>query len=94
MLPSLQEYRLGCAPKFHNIGAVGASQAVAGVIVNPTPKSHSYALDNALLILEMLRRISRRHYTTCPYLHEQVTAAGYEVTLRTVLSSLEWRRSC
>lgn len=89
MLPPLQEYRPGCAPKFHNIGAVGASQAVVGVIVNPPPKSHSYALDNALLILEILRRIPRRHYTTSTHLHEQVTAAGYQVTLRTVQRHLE-----
>jgi predicted DNA-binding transcriptional regulator YafY len=52
-------------------------------------KSHSYALDNALLILEILRRIPRRHYTTSTHLHEQVAAAGYEVTLRTVQRHLD-----
>lgn len=51
--------------------------------------SHSYALDNALLILEILRRIPRRNYTTSTHLREQVAAAGYEVTLRTVQRHLD-----
>lgn len=51
--------------------------------------SHSYALDNALLILEILRRIPRRHYTTSVHLHEQVAAAGYSVSLRTVQRHLD-----
>lgn len=74
---------------FCNIGALGASQAVAAAILNAMSKSHSYALDNALLILEILRRIPRRHYTTSTHLHEQVAAAGYEVTLRTVQRHLD-----
>lgn len=53
------------------------------------PGSHTYALDNALLILELLRRIPRRQYTTSVQLHEQVVAAGYEVTLRTVQRHLD-----
>jgi predicted DNA-binding transcriptional regulator YafY len=53
------------------------------------PGPHSYALDNALLILEILRRIPRRHYTTSAHLREQVAAAGYEVTLRTVQRHLD-----
>lgn len=53
------------------------------------PGSHSYALDNALLILEILRRIPRRNYTTSAHLREQVVAAGYEVTLRTVQRHLD-----
>jgi len=50
--------------------------------------SHSYALDNALLILEILRRIPRRNYTTSAHLREQI-AAGYEVTVRTVQRHLD-----
>jgi len=53
------------------------------------PGPHSYALDNALLILEILRRIPRRRYTTSVHLREQVAAAGYEVTLRTVQRHLD-----
>ncbi len=53
------------------------------------PASHSYALDNALLILEILRRIPRRNYTTSAHLREQVAAAGYDVTLRTVQRHLD-----
>jgi len=53
----------------------------------PTP--HSYALDNALLILEILRRIPRRNFTTSVHLREQVAAAGYDVTLRTVQRHLD-----
>lgn len=53
------------------------------------PGSHSYALDNALLILEILRRIPRRNFTTSAHLREQVAAAGYEVTLRTVQRHLD-----
>ncbi|MCW2313541.1 helix-turn-helix transcriptional regulator [Rhodoferax antarcticus] len=53
------------------------------------PRSHSYALDSALLILEILRRIPRRNYTTRSLLHEQVAAAGYEVSLRTVQRHLD-----
>jgi len=51
--------------------------------------THSYALDNALLILEILRRIPRRNFTTSAHLREQVAAAGYEVTLRTVQRHLD-----
>lgn len=51
--------------------------------------SHSYALDNALLILEILRRIPRRNYTTSAHLREQVAAAGYAVSLRTVQRHLD-----
>ena len=50
---------------------------------------HSYALDNALLILEILRRIPRRNFTTSTHLREQVAAAGYEVSLRTVQRHLD-----
>lgn len=85
----MQECRPGRAPKLHNFGAVGAYQAVADAILKPMSKSHSYALDNAFLILEILRRIPRRHYTTSTHLHEQVAAAGYEVTLRTVQRHLD-----
>ena len=53
------------------------------------PGQHSYALDNALLILEILRRIPRRNFTTSSHLREQVAAAGYEVTLRTVQRHLD-----
>jgi len=51
--------------------------------------AHSYALDNALLILEILRRIPRRQYTTSAHLREQVAAAGYAVSLRTVQRHLD-----
>lgn len=50
---------------------------------------HTYALDNALLILEILRRIPRRNFTTSTHLREQVAAAGYEVSLRTVQRHLD-----
>lgn len=50
---------------------------------------HSYALDNALLILEILRRIPRRNFTTSTHLREQLAAAGYSVTLRTVQRHLD-----
>lgn len=53
------------------------------------PGSHSYALDNALLIIEILRRIPRRTYTTSAHLHEQVAAAGYSCSLRTVQRHLD-----
>ncbi|WP_303785766.1 hypothetical protein [Azovibrio restrictus] len=53
------------------------------------PSPHSSALDNALLILEILRRIPRRRYTTSAHLHEQVAAAGYSVSLRTVQRHLD-----
>lgn len=53
------------------------------------PGPHSYALDNALLILEILRRIPRRQYTTSVHLREQLAAAGYEVSLRTVQRHLD-----
>lgn len=53
------------------------------------PGSHSYALDNALLIIEILRRIPRRTYTTSSHLHEQVAAAGYPCSLRTVQRHLD-----
>lgn len=52
-------------------------------------KKQTYALDNALLILEILRRIPRRTYTTSAHLHQQVSAAGHEVTLRTVQRHLD-----
>ncbi len=71
------------------VGAVGAAQSVADAFLNPMPGSHSYALDNALLILEILRRIPRRNYTTSAHLREQVASAGYEVTLRTVQRHLD-----
>lgn len=45
---------------------------------------HSNVLDNAQLILEILRRIPRRNFTTSTHLREQVAAAGYELSLRTV----------
>ncbi len=50
---------------------------------------HSYALDNALLILEILRRIPRRNFTTSTHLREQLAAAGYDVTLRTIQRHLD-----
>lgn len=50
---------------------------------------HAYALDNAFLILEILRRIPRQRYTTSVHLREQVAAAGYAVTLRTVQRHLD-----
>lgn len=53
------------------------------------PGQHSSALDNALLILEILRRIPRQRFTTSVHLHEQVAAAGYEVSLRTVQRHLD-----
>lgn len=53
------------------------------------PSPHPYALDNALLILEILRRIPRRSYTNSAALHQQVAAAGYPVNLRTVQRHLE-----
>lgn len=62
---------------------------MADAILSPMPASHSYALDNALLIPEILRRIPRRNYTTSAHLREQVAAAGYEVTLRTVQRHLD-----
>ncbi|MGQ9660680.1 MAG: hypothetical protein ACUVT0_11545 [Thermochromatium sp.] len=57
---------------------------MAEAILSAMPGLHSYVLDNALLILEILRRIPRRSYTTSIHLHSQVVAAGYAVTLRTV----------
>lgn len=62
---------------------------MADAVLKPMPKPHSYALDNALLILEILRRIPRQNYTTSAHLREQVAAAGYEVTLRTVQRHLD-----
>lgn len=53
------------------------------------PGSHSYVLDNALLILEILRRIPRRTYTTSVHLREQIIAAGHDVSLRTVQRHLD-----
>jgi predicted DNA-binding transcriptional regulator YafY len=53
------------------------------------PGSHSYALDSALLILEILRRIPRGHFTTSAHLREQVVAAGYAASLRTVQRHLD-----
>lgn len=52
---------------------------------------HSYALDNALLILEILRRIPRQelHNRPVPHLREQLAAAGYDVTLRTLQRHLD-----
>ncbi len=52
-------------------------------------KPHSYALDNALLILEVLRRIPRRQFTTSTHIREQLLAAGFEVSSRTVQRHLD-----
>lgn len=89
MLSALQTRRLGGAASLRRIGAEGAAQAVADAILKPMSGSHSYALDNALLILEILRRIPRWHYTTSAHLRDQVAAAGYTVTLRTVQRHLD-----
>ncbi|MGQ9832145.1 MAG: hypothetical protein ACUVQI_11325 [Thermochromatium sp.] len=62
---------------------------MAEAILSAMPGLHSYVLDNALLILEILRRIPRRSYTTSIHLHSQVVAAGYAVTLRTVQRHLD-----
>ena len=51
--------------------------------------SHSYALDSALMILEILRRIPRQYHTTSVNLHKQVVAAGHDVGLRTVQRHLD-----
>jgi predicted DNA-binding transcriptional regulator YafY len=45
----------------------------------PTP-----ALDGALLLLEILRRIPRKRYTTSVHLHNQLIAAGFDLSLRTM----------
>lgn len=47
------------------------------------------ALDNALLLLDILARIPRRRFTTTSHLYEQLQAAGHEVTRRTVQRHLD-----
>ncbi|MDD2721870.1 MAG: WYL domain-containing protein [Gallionella sp.] len=50
---------------------------------------HSYALDNALLMLEILRRIPRQRYTTSVHLQEQLACADFSVSLRTMQRHLD-----
>lgn len=47
------------------------------------------ALEGAILIVELLRRIPRRGFTTSRHLHEQVKAASFDVSLRTVQRHLD-----
>ena len=47
------------------------------------------ALDNALLIIEILQCIPRLRLTTSTHIHEQLTSAGHLATLRTVQRHLD-----
>jgi len=49
----------------------------------------SPALETALLLLELLRRIPRRRFTTSVHLHNQLVAAGFDLSLRTVQRHLD-----
>lgn len=50
---------------------------------------HASAIDNALLILDILHRIHRRSYTTSTHLHRELCAAGYDLSLRTLQRHLD-----
>jgi predicted DNA-binding transcriptional regulator YafY len=50
---------------------------------------NSAALDNALLILEILKRIPRRRFTTSAQLHTQIEALGLRVSMRTMQRHLD-----
>lgn len=52
-----------------------------------TPRTH--ALENALMILEVLRRIPRQRYTTSTQIHQQLLDAGHTLVVRTVQRHLE-----
>lgn len=47
------------------------------------------ALDSAFLLLDILARIPRRRFTTTSHIFEQLQAAGYQVTRRTVQRHLD-----
>ncbi len=50
---------------------------------------HASAIDNAFLVLDILRRIPRRGYTSSTQLHAQLLAAGHELSLRTLQRHLD-----
>jgi hypothetical protein len=56
----LQARRPASATKLDSAYAVGTAPAVVSAILIPINGSHSYALDNSLLFLEILRRIEHR----------------------------------
>lgn len=67
----------------------GAAQAVADAFLIRRSGSHSCALDNKPVILEILRSIPRRNCNTSGHLRAHVVAIGYEVRLRTVQQHLD-----
>lgn len=50
---------------------------------------HASAIDNALLVLDILHRIPRRNYTTSVHLHRALCAAGHDLSLRTLQRHLD-----
>lgn len=52
-------------------------------------KSRNQALEHALVFLDILRNIPRRRYTTTAHLHTQLTAAGHQITRRTLQRYLD-----
>jgi hypothetical protein len=46
-------------------------------------------LEGAMLIVELLRRIPQRGFTTSRHLHEQVKAPGFDASWRTVQRHLD-----
>ena len=52
-------------------------------------KPRNQALEHALIFLDILRIIPRRHYTTTAHLYAQLTAAGHQFTRRTLQRYLD-----
>lgn len=53
------------------------------------PTTHPSALDNALLLLDILQQLPRRGYTSSAQVLARLTSAGHTLTLRTVQRHLD-----
>lgn len=57
--------------------------------MNRRRATHASALDNAMLLLDIVRRLPRRRFVSSAQLLAQLNEAGYTLTLRTVQRHLE-----
>lgn len=86
-LPTLWEYRIHHQP--------GKSQCVAKIFAKAENRVHKMrnpdiqGLNQALLMIEILRRIPRRRFTTSVQIHQQISALGHEISLRTTQRYLQ-----